>query len=126
MQQMSCPSLVGRADESATLLAALDDACTARGSVVWVTGEAGIGKSRLVSEFCEQAAGRGLPVLVGRAVDTGTPVLFRPLFEALSGYFRRNGATDANSVQRPGVGSVRSRVACARGGAVSGESDGDR
>jgi len=100
MQQMSCPSLVGRADESATLLAALDDACTARGSVVWVTGEAGIGKSRLVSEFCEQAAGRGLPVLVGRAVDTGTPVLFRPLFEALSGYFRRNGATDANSVQR--------------------------
>jgi predicted ATPase len=42
--------LVGRADEVHTLTRALEDAIAGRGSVVFVAGEAGIGKSRLVAE----------------------------------------------------------------------------
>ena len=104
--QVSCPSIVGRIDETAALEAALDQAIAGAGSFVWVTGEAGVGKSRVVKELCDVAAGRGLPVLVGRAVDTGTPVPFRPLFEALSGHVRRLGAEGGPSVDRRALAQV--------------------
>lgn len=46
---------VGRASELACLQAAFDEACQQRQSqTVWVVGEAGIGKTRLVRTFCEQ------------------------------------------------------------------------
>jgi DNA-binding CsgD family transcriptional regulator len=104
--QVSCPSLVGRVDETAALEAALDQAIAGAGSFVWVSGEAGVGKSRVVKELCDVAAVRGLPVLVGRAVDTGTPVPFRPLFEALSGHVRRLGADGGPSVDRRALAQV--------------------
>lgn len=88
------------------LFAALDRATAGVGSTVWVTGEAGIGKSRLVAEFCEGASARGLPVLSGRAVDTGTPVPFRPLFEALSGHIRRVGAGGGASLDRRALAPI--------------------
>ncbi len=104
--QMSCPSVVGRGDETEALEAALDRAMGGAGSLVWVTGEAGVGKSRLVNALCDSAAGRGLPVLVGRAVDTGTPVPFRPLFEALSGHVRRFGASGGTPVARRALSQI--------------------
>jgi DNA-binding CsgD family transcriptional regulator/tetratricopeptide (TPR) repeat protein len=94
VSQIVCPSLVGRDDERAHFVAALDDLGDGRGGLTCVMGEAGIGKSRLVAELGTDALARGLGVLTGRAVDTGTPVPFRPLFEALSGYFRRGGAAE--------------------------------
>ena len=106
MLHVSCPALVGRVDETATLEAALDDAIDGAGSFVWVAGEAGVGKSRVVEELCDLAADRGVPVLVGRAVDTGTPVPFRPLFEALSGHVRRLGADGRPSVGRRALAQV--------------------
>lgn len=51
--------------------------------MVFVVGEAGIGKSRLAAGVAADAARRGLPVLRGRAVPTSTPVPYRPLAEAL-------------------------------------------
>ncbi len=47
---MLCPRLVGRADESQWLSAALDDLADGRGGCLFVLGEAGLGKSRLVEE----------------------------------------------------------------------------
>lgn len=104
--QLTCPSIVGRADETAALLAALDRATARAGSLVWVSGEAGVGKTRLVNELRDAAAGRGLPVMVGRAVDTSTPIPFRPLFEALSGHVRRVGSTRGTLVQRRALAQV--------------------
>ncbi len=106
VRQMDCPTIVGRIEERAVLDAALDRAIAGAGSFVWVTGEAGVGKSRLVDELCDAATGRGLPVLVGRAVDTTTPVPFRPLFEALSGHVRRVGAAGGPSVDRRALAQI--------------------
>ncbi len=78
-----CPILVGRADEVATLDQALSAAISGQGSVVCVTGEAGIGKSRLGRELVALARSRGALAAVGRAVPTGSTTPYRPLTEAL-------------------------------------------
>src|SRR5437870_4504013 len=83
-----CPSLIGRDDELEDLTRALDDAADSRGSVVFVAGEAGIGKTRLVQETIAVARQRRVRVLLGRATIPHSTVAFRPLTEALFSYFR--------------------------------------
>jgi DNA-binding CsgD family transcriptional regulator len=82
--QVLCPVLVGRDEEARQLRAALAGAEAGRGGAVFLTGEAGIGKSRLVREAVRAAAELGLTVLVGRAVAGGVPTPFRPFAEALT------------------------------------------
>ncbi|HVL99479.1 MAG TPA: AAA family ATPase [Egibacteraceae bacterium] len=79
-----CPVLVGRAAEVDALAAALESACAGRGGLVFVVGEAGIGKSRLVHEIVSMATSRGVLVLRGRAVPGSSATAFRPLTEALA------------------------------------------
>ena len=82
--QVLCPVLVGRDEEARRLKAALAAAEAGRGGAVFLTGEAGIGKSRLVRETVRAAGELGLTVLVGRAVAGGVPTPFRPFAEALT------------------------------------------
>ena len=84
MPQVLCPVLVGRDEEARRLRAALAAAGAGRGSAVFLAGEAGIGKSRLVREIARAAGERGLTVLAGRAVAGGAPTPFRPFAEALT------------------------------------------
>jgi Holliday junction resolvasome RuvABC ATP-dependent DNA helicase subunit len=49
-------SFVGRAQELADLRVALDDACTGRGRLLLLSGDPGIGKTRLAVEIA--AGGR--------------------------------------------------------------------
>ncbi|MFF5112317.1 BTAD domain-containing putative transcriptional regulator [Streptosporangium sp. NPDC000509] len=53
-----------------------------KGGVVLVTGEAGIGKTRLARAAAEEAAGRGFRVAWGRCVDGAAPA-FRPWIQVL-------------------------------------------
>ncbi|QJY46590.1 ATP-binding protein [Pseudonocardia broussonetiae] len=78
--------MVGRAAELALLRARVDAAGRGEGGAVLVTGEAGIGKSRLVAEATARAAAAGRTVLVGCAVDGGGT--FRAVAEALAGPLR--------------------------------------
>ena len=91
--------LVGRARERELLEHAVAAARAGQGRSVVVLGEAGIGKSRLAREAEALAAEDGLRVLWGRAVETGTPVAFRPLAEALCGGVRSFGLPDSPELQ---------------------------
>ena len=76
--------LVGRADELERLERALRRARSGTGSTVLVAGEAGIGKTRLVSELAAHARGAGFEALVGRCLDlVGTELPYQPFVEAL-------------------------------------------
>ena len=55
--RVRCPVLVGRATELAVFTAALEAVRRGEGRAVFVSGEAGVGKSRLVREVVA-AAGR--------------------------------------------------------------------
>ena len=79
-----CPVLVGRSAELEETLSSLDQACRGQGAVMFVLGEAGIGKSRLADETAANAAERGIRVLRGRAVPGSGSAAFRPLTEALA------------------------------------------
>jgi predicted ATPase len=63
--------LFGRAAELRTLMAAWTAARAGRGRVVLVTGEAGIGKTRLVAELARRADNAGARIAVGAGVDVG-------------------------------------------------------
>ncbi|MFI6847868.1 AAA family ATPase [Kitasatospora sp. NBC_00085] len=82
---------IGRAAEIGLLCSALAASRQRSGQAVFLLGEAGIGKSRLVGECAYQAYGLGLPVLRGRGSSTLTVTPFRPLIEALSSRFRAAG-----------------------------------
>jgi DNA-binding SARP family transcriptional activator len=73
---------VGRDDELAALAAAWATAAAGRGTAVAVTGEPGIGKSRLVEVFAEAA---GAPVRWGRCVETGGAPPYWPWQQVLGG-----------------------------------------
>ncbi|PLS74957.1 MAG: hypothetical protein CYG61_09990 [Actinobacteria bacterium] len=90
--------LVGREVELAHLREALDAACAGEGGVVFLVGEAGIGKSRLAEAVASDSAARGLPMLRGRAIQTATPAPYRPLAEALSSAVRAGIAPELTEV----------------------------
>src|SRR5207249_5204190 len=78
---------VGRADEMATLEAALARALDGQGQVVGVVAEAGVGKSRLCYEFAERCRARGLSVYEAHCVAHGKMIPFLPILEIMRGYF---------------------------------------
>src|SRR6266487_6333497 len=83
-QRVSCPVLVGRDAEVARLQAAIERAAAGQPATVLVAGEAGIGKTRLVTEALGQAAGLGVIALTGGCLDVGEGVLaYAPVMEAL-------------------------------------------
>jgi DNA-binding CsgD family transcriptional regulator len=78
-----CPVVIGRGAETAALRSALSAAGDGAGGVVFLAGEAGIGKSRLAAELAGQARAGGMRVVAGRAVPAGAASPYRPLTEAL-------------------------------------------
>lgn len=96
VEQLLCPVVVGRDRELSTLVELVEAAARhRRGGVVFLVGEAGVGKSRLAHAAREAADDRGCRVLWGRAVAAGRPVPYRPLAEALHSALRSGGPPDA-------------------------------
>src|SRR6266852_5208218 len=62
-------SFIGREQETARLIAGLDDAIAGFGRLFLISGEPGIGKTRLAEEIASDAAERGMRVLWGRCWD---------------------------------------------------------
>jgi predicted ATPase len=84
--RVSSLRFVGRREELSVLEGALARANTGLGSVVLIGGEAGIGKSRLISELADRADRGGVVVLVGECLPLGDAELpFAPFLAALRG-----------------------------------------
>ncbi|MBV9919299.1 MAG: AAA family ATPase [Pseudonocardia sp.] len=86
MPTLRSPVLIGRQAELASALRLVDAAARGRGGGVLVTGEAGVGKSRLVDEMRGRAVAAGMTVLVGRSVANGGT--YRAVTEALAKLLR--------------------------------------
>jgi tetratricopeptide (TPR) repeat protein len=77
------PPLIGRETELGRLRAWLREASRGHGRLVLLTGEAGIGKSRLLQELATGAARQGVRVVAGRAYEAEQILPFRPWIDAL-------------------------------------------
>ena len=79
---------VGRGRELAALERMLLDTEAGSGGVVLVSGEPGVGKTRLLLEAAAAAAAKGWRVLLGHAYDSEGMPSYLPFIEALQDYTR--------------------------------------
>ncbi len=105
----SHPPMVGRVTAARDLVEAVDRACTGAGCLVLVTGEPGVGKSRLVAEIAEAVADR-MDVGWGAGGAAGAAGSFRAWIQAL-------GSLDPDGTA---VGQLASAVEPAEGIPVEG------
>jgi DNA-binding CsgD family transcriptional regulator/tetratricopeptide (TPR) repeat protein len=85
-RRITSPIIVGRALELNQLLEALGRVTVSQPGVVVISGEAGVGKTRVMAEFLECARGSGSIVIGGACVQLavgGMP--YHPLSQALRG-----------------------------------------
>ncbi len=90
-------ALVGRERELGVLDALLARAVAGRGGVALVSGEPGIGKSRLLEEVSERAAVLGFTAAWGRSWELGRAPSYWPFIEILRALFARPDGHDANA-----------------------------
>ena len=88
-RHLSSPVFVGRSDELHALLSTADVVASGEASFALIGGEAGVGKSRLVTEVVTRLRERGWLALEGGAVPLGDDGLpFGPIAEALRALVR--------------------------------------
>jgi len=75
--------LVGRDREMATLTGCLERLLAGQGGIVGLLGEAGLGKSRLMTEASRTVADRGILWLEGRALSFGQTLSYWPFLQIL-------------------------------------------
>ena len=104
---VSSPRFVDRRKELLALEAALERTREGFGSVVFVGGEAGIGKSRLIAELAGRAERDGMTVVVGECLPLGGGGLpYAPVVGALRSLVARRDGTGLDVI----LGSVREEL----------------
>lgn len=93
VRRMTSPVLVGRSALVAQLDAVIDAAGSGRPRHAIISGEAGVGKTRLLAEMRQRAEARGARVLIGGCVSMGTEGLpFAPYTEIIRSLVAADGA----------------------------------
>ena len=82
--------IVGRQRELTLVMKHYEAVEEGRARVVLLTGEPGMGKTRLLREFASQIAQNGAVVLRGNATESEGMPPFLPFLEALGRYIRAN------------------------------------
>ena len=101
-QVLAEPVLVGREKELEELHAFLKSAVEGKGKTVFVSGEAGSGKTRLAREFLKAAVRKGVAVMAGWCLSDAQVPYF-PLIEAFNSYFASSSETQlVDSLSEPG------------------------
>jgi DNA-binding SARP family transcriptional activator len=94
--------LIGRDAEVDRLTQALAKACASHGHAIALLGEAGIGKTRLITALQEATARRGAQALVGRSHETERLLAFGPWVQAI----REAGIVESPALKGLGAGWI--------------------
>jgi DNA-binding SARP family transcriptional activator len=106
-QLLPSSGLIGREDEVDRLREALESALAGDGRLVTVTGEAGIGKTRLAEQLAQLAGRSGAMVVWGRCWQVGGAPPYWPWTQILRSYLGRLDPADL----RPRLGARLSTLA---------------
>ena len=110
------PAYVGRRQERAALLRAVDKASQGHGGLVLVEGEPGVGKTRLLETVAEGASWRGVTVAWGKATEFSAATPYAPLDEALQNVISGSRAAHLNARLSPVVFDALVAIAPGIGG----------
>jgi DNA-binding winged helix-turn-helix (wHTH) protein/tetratricopeptide (TPR) repeat protein len=88
-------SMVGRERELALLLGGLDDAASGHGRLFLISGEPGVGKTRLAAEVTALAQANGMTLMIGHCSERDEAVAYLPFVEILESCVDRASNPDA-------------------------------
>src|SRR5438034_6780146 len=81
-----CPILIGRAGGLAALQGLVEETKRGQGRVAFVSGEAGVGKSRLITETAHKARQHGFFHLQGHCFQADSALPYAPFLDLLRSY----------------------------------------
>jgi DNA-binding winged helix-turn-helix (wHTH) protein len=87
-------AMVGRERELALLLSGLDDAASRRGRLVLISGEPGVGKTRMADEVAVAADAKRMAIMVGHCSEHDEAVAYLPFVEILEDFIDRASNPD--------------------------------
>jgi DNA-binding SARP family transcriptional activator len=102
--------LAGRQEEMAQLRTALKESLQGKGNLLLLSGEAGIGKTRLVLELARQAQSEGVLFLMGRAYEQDQGAPYRPWRELINTFISW-ASSEATSMAVAELGPELARLA---------------
>lgn len=79
---------IGRASEMKFLLSKLEDTASRRGDLVFITGDTGVGKTRLLVELAMRAREWGFTVIYGRAKPSNIGSSYTPFIDGIRTYLK--------------------------------------
>lgn len=85
-----CPTLIGRQRDLIALQGLIEQKRSGEGQAILISGEAGIGKSRLVGEAKTYAARLGFLLLEGQCFQRDSAFPYAPLLDLFRAYFVRS------------------------------------
>lgn len=119
-KSMVCPVLIDRANDLATFQALIDQAKGGCGQVVLLSGEAGIGKTRLVAEVKIEALAHDFQQVQGSCFPSDDAIPYAPLLDLLRSFLTsHSSALPASEVRQvaqaflpllPDVGNLLSDI----------------
>src|SRR5437764_8281507 len=127
-RRVSSPTFVGRVAERALLSEALERAVAGRPGMILVSGEAGVGKSRLLTEVTALSAEMGMAALSGMCFDVAAGTLpYAPFIEIVRQLHRLGLTASLPAATRTELGRIVPDVSSARSDeARAGQSGGGR
>ncbi len=96
-----CPVLIGRAQDLTHLHSLIDQEIDGQGRVIVLSGEAGIGKSRLVAEAKTYAAAHDILLFQGNCFPTDRSFPYAPLLDLFRSYFTQSAPLSITDKVKP-------------------------
>ncbi len=100
-QSIISPILVGRNQEIATLERALRSAQKGNGQTLLIAGDAGVGKSRLLSELAGRATALGFSVMQGHCFEQDAAFPYSLWVDTMRSHFAQSNPVDVSAAFGP-------------------------